>query len=99
MQPISSIVTATKHKEAIFSNFFDLDAINSMCKKYNLCFSQRLTFVNRYTIRILGEVIPEGEDRGKRAPVVSVLDESKKDKTQKRAVIDWSREGPRTGIT
>ncbi|KAK3831451.1 MAG: hypothetical protein J3R72DRAFT_495540 [Linnemannia gamsii] len=32
-------------------------------------------------------------------PVVSVLDESKKDKTQKRAAIDWSREGPRTGIT
>lgn len=55
--------------------------------------------MNRYTIRILDEVIPEGVDRGKGAPVVSVLDESKKDKTQKRAVIDWSREGARTGIT
>ncbi|KAK3844920.1 MAG: hypothetical protein J3R72DRAFT_437455 [Linnemannia gamsii] len=99
MQPISSVKTATKNKESVFSNFFDLDAINTMCKKYNLRFSQRLTFVNRYTIRILGEVIPEGEDRGNGAPVVSVLDESKKDKTQKRAVIDWCREGPRTGIT
>ncbi|KAK3806528.1 MAG: hypothetical protein J3R72DRAFT_530723 [Linnemannia gamsii] len=99
MQHISSVETATKNKEAVFSNFFDLDAINTTCKKYNLRFSQRLTFVNRYTIRILGEVIPEGEDRGNGAPVVSVLDESKKDKTQKRAAIDWSREGPRTGIT
>ncbi|KAG9071356.1 hypothetical protein KI688_005567 [Linnemannia hyalina] len=98
-QPISSIVTATKHKDAVFSNFFDLDAINAMCQKYKLRFRQRLTFVNRYTIRILGEVIPEGVDRGDGAPVVSVWDESRKDKTQKRTGIDWSREGARTGIT
>ena len=55
--------------------------------------------MNRYTIRILGEVIPEGVDRGDGAPVVSVWDESRKDKTQKRTGIDWSREGARTGIT
>ncbi|KAG9063538.1 hypothetical protein KI688_004422 [Linnemannia hyalina] len=98
-QPISSVVTATKHKDAVFSNFFDLDAINAMCQNYKLRFRQRLTFVNRYTIRILGEVIPEGVDRGEGVPVVSVWDESRKDKTQKRTGIDWSREGARTGIT
>lgn len=30
---------------------------------------------------------------------MSVLDESRKDKTQKRTGIDWSREGARTGIS
>ncbi|KAK5808840.1 hypothetical protein F5H01DRAFT_52172 [Linnemannia elongata] len=98
-QPISSVATATKQKDAVFSNFFDLNAINEMCQKYKLRFKQRLTFVNRYTIRILGEVIPEGVDRGGGAPVMSVLDESRKDKTQKRTGIDWSREGARTGIS
>ncbi|OAQ28663.1 hypothetical protein K457DRAFT_562871 [Linnemannia elongata AG-77] len=85
-QPISSVATATKQKDAVFSNFFDLNAINEMCQKYKLRFKQRLTFVNRYTIRILGEVIPEGVDRGGGAPVMSVLDESRKRRCPNRNI-------------
>jgi len=133
-KPITSVKTATKNRNDTFTNFFDLDAIYWICRKYKLRFafryvfllqsltghaqiiictfrekksskvafsfySIRLTFVNRYTVRLLGEVIPEGADRGEGAPIISMLDESKKDKSKRRAGTDWSREGQRTGIT
>lgn len=48
---------------------------------------------------MLGEVIPEGQERGHGGPVISMLDEQKKDRTKRRSGTDWSREGYRTGIT
>ncbi|KAG0195660.1 hypothetical protein BGX33_002852, partial [Mortierella sp. NVP41] len=55
-------------------------------------------YVNPHTVRIVGEVIPEGPGR-EGAPVTSVLDEAKKSKTKRRGGTDWSREAQRTGIS
>ncbi|KAF9538417.1 hypothetical protein EC957_006764 [Mortierella hygrophila] len=57
-----------------------------------------ISYINPYTVRILGEVLPAYQDRGGR-PIVSDLDEAKKDKTRKRTDQDWGREGSRTGIS
>ncbi|OAQ22203.1 hypothetical protein K457DRAFT_37298 [Linnemannia elongata AG-77] len=57
-----------------------------------------LTFVNSFTTRILGEVRPAFHGRGG-SPVVSDLEDPKKDKSQRRLGRDWSLEGARTGIS
>lgn len=61
----------------------------------------RLTFVDRHTIHVLGDVIPVGPERGSGAPVKSELEEEKKIKGMKgpRGGTDWSREGERIGVT
>ncbi|KAF9551953.1 hypothetical protein EC957_000026 [Mortierella hygrophila] len=78
-----------------------MKSIRKTCNKYKLKFCFRMTFVNRYTVRLLGEMIPEGPNRGEGtgSPAISVLDEAKKDKHMKRAGTDWSREGRKTGIS
>ncbi|KAG0064077.1 hypothetical protein BGZ90_002382 [Linnemannia elongata] len=98
-KPIASVITATKNQTDVFDNFFDIEAIHGLCRKYKLRFAFRLTFVNRHTVRVLGEAIPEGQERGQGGPVISMLDEQKKDRTKRRAGTDWGREGHRTGIT
>ncbi|KAG0357539.1 hypothetical protein BGX24_006178, partial [Mortierella sp. AD032] len=87
-KPISSVTIATKNKEDTFANFFDMESIRKTCSKYKLKFGFR-------------EVIPEGANRGEGtgSPVISMLDEAKKDKRMKRGGTDWSREGHRTGIS
>lgn len=57
-----------------------------------------MTFVNSFTTRVLGEVRPAYQGRGG-SPVVSDLEDAKKDKSQRRLGRDWSLEGARTGIT
>jgi hypothetical protein len=57
-----------------------------------------MSYINPYTVRILGEVVSAHQGRGG-CPIVSDLDEAKKDKTRKRTGRDWGREGSRTGIS
>jgi hypothetical protein len=57
-----------------------------------------MTYINPYTVRIMGEVVPAHQGRGG-CPIVSDLDEAKKDKTRKRSGRDWGREGSRTGLS
>ncbi|KAK5817084.1 hypothetical protein F5H01DRAFT_379313 [Linnemannia elongata] len=60
--------------------------------------SDRLTFVSSFTTRILGEVRPAFHGRGG-SPVVSDLEDPKKDKSQRRLGRDWSLEGARNVIS
>ncbi|KAG0251948.1 hypothetical protein BGZ95_006753 [Linnemannia exigua] len=83
---ISSVEHANKNQSTVFGNFFEMD-------KYELH-----QYINPYTVRILGEVVPAHQGRGG-CPIVSDLDEAKKDKTRKRTGRDWGREGSRTGIS
>lgn len=57
-----------------------------------------MNYINPCTVRILGEVVPAHQGRGG-CPIVSDLDEAKKDKKSKRTGRDWGREGSRTGIS
>ncbi|KAF9536905.1 hypothetical protein EC957_009424 [Mortierella hygrophila] len=95
---ISSVDHANKNQSTVFGNFFDMDKIHGICSGYGLHFADRISYINPYTVRILGEVVPAYQDRGGR-PIVSDLDEAKKDKTRKRTDRDWGREGSRTGIS
>jgi hypothetical protein len=57
-----------------------------------------MSYINPYTVRIMGEVVPAHQGRGG-CPIASDLDEAKKDKTRKRSGRDWGREGSRTGLS
>ncbi|KAG0247813.1 hypothetical protein BGZ95_008425, partial [Linnemannia exigua] len=95
---ITSVEHANKNQMAVFSNFFDLKKIEKVCATYGLEFAKRLTFVNSFMTRVLGEVRPAFQGRGG-SPVVSDLEDAKKDKSQRRQGRDWRAEGARTGIT
>lgn len=43
-KPITSVKTATKNRNDTFTNFFDLDAIYGICRKYKLRFAFRYVF-------------------------------------------------------
>ncbi|OAQ23204.1 hypothetical protein K457DRAFT_1824833 [Linnemannia elongata AG-77] len=95
---ISSVEHANKNQSTVFGNFFDMDKVHGICSNYGLHFADRMTYINPYTIRILGEVVPAQQGRGGN-PIISDLDEAKKDKTRKWTGRDWGREGSRTGIS
>ncbi|KAF9117604.1 hypothetical protein BGW39_002024, partial [Mortierella sp. 14UC] len=97
---ISSVPKARRNAVALFSSLFDLDKIKSICARRKLTFAHRLTYVDRYTIHVLGDVIQEGDMRGTGAPVRSALDDAKRNKATKRASgTDWSREGAHIGMS
>jgi ribonuclease BN (tRNA processing enzyme) len=54
-------------------------------------------FVDRYTIRIYGEVIKHGPDR-KGHPVISEYESRKKDKKKKKSRWNWNEEFKSTGM-
>ncbi|KAF9585627.1 hypothetical protein BGW38_001477 [Lunasporangiospora selenospora] len=62
----------------------------SLCRKHGLKFAFRMTFVDRHTVRILGEVIPQGVERAKRL----VSSQYQKHKTGKTRIgtMDWGHE-------
>ncbi|KAG0250577.1 hypothetical protein BGZ95_007155, partial [Linnemannia exigua] len=98
---VSSVPKARSHADALFECFFDMNLIHAMCKKHSVVFANRLTYVDRHTIHILGDIIPAGQERGSGAPVRSELEEERKSKGSKRnrGGVDWSREGERIGVT
>ncbi|KAF9326569.1 hypothetical protein BGZ91_001874, partial [Linnemannia elongata] len=85
---VTSVPKARSRANALFECFFDMDRI-------------RLKYVDRHPIHILGDVIPEGQERGPGAPVRRELVEESKKKGSKgtRGGVYWSREGERIGVT
>ncbi|KAK3836850.1 MAG: hypothetical protein J3R72DRAFT_198858 [Linnemannia gamsii] len=95
---ISSVEHANKNRSTMFGSFFDMEKIHGICSSYGLQFADRMSYINPYNVRILGEVVPAHQGCGG-YPIVSDLDEAKKVKTDKRTGRDWGREGSRTGIS
>ncbi|KAF9544795.1 hypothetical protein EC957_011699 [Mortierella hygrophila] len=73
---ISSVEHVNKNQSTMFENFFDMDKIHGICSSYSLHFADLIGYINPYTVRILGEVVPACQDRGG-CPIVSDLDEAK----------------------
>jgi len=88
--PLTIANEATRNKAVVFASFFDIGKIEEMCHAHGLRFAHRFSFVDQYTIRIMGEVIPEGPDRGKR-PISSTFEKRKKAK-QAGLGFDWNEE-------
>ncbi|KAI8356335.1 hypothetical protein B0O80DRAFT_24618 [Mortierella sp. GBAus27b] len=60
--PLSDVakVTTDDNKKAIFEAFFDLELVLRVCIEYGLDFQYRVTYVNKYTVHVLGAVVPNG---------------------------------------
>ncbi|KAF9992781.1 hypothetical protein BGZ65_011808, partial [Modicella reniformis] len=84
--PLTSVARVTlpaENKRAVFGAFFDLEKIDRTCAKYGLRFYNRVVYVNQYTVRVVGSVIPNGGlliGNRKRTghPVVSQLEQRRK---------------------
>ncbi|KAF9577684.1 hypothetical protein BGW38_006953, partial [Lunasporangiospora selenospora] len=53
--PLKSGEKAPHHKDAVFGAFFDLEKVQRLCRKHGLRFAHRVAFVDRFTVRIMGE--------------------------------------------
>ncbi|KAK3825547.1 MAG: hypothetical protein J3Q66DRAFT_106533 [Benniella sp.] len=74
---ITNVVTARKRKEEMFSSFFDLVKIRKICEDHGPTFAERLVYVDRYTVRIQGELIPPSPGSN-RQPFIDAYGERRK---------------------
>ncbi|KAF9998182.1 hypothetical protein BGZ65_006292 [Modicella reniformis] len=77
---VSNTAVATRSesdRRAMIGCMFDLNKINAICQKHQLRFINRLTYVDQYTIRISGTVVPHGTER-RGFPESSSYEERKK---------------------
>ncbi|CAO3564587.1 unnamed protein product [Mortierella alpina] len=65
------------NKRAVFGAIFDMATIEQICVKHGLVFRDRISYVDRNTVRILGRVIPHGPSRDGH-PVASSLEKRKR---------------------
>lgn len=59
----------------------------------------RITFVDKYTLRIMGSVLPNGPTNPQRRPTASLYDSKRKKKSRDPAGISWSSELHARGLT
>ncbi|KAK3804895.1 MAG: hypothetical protein J3Q66DRAFT_423656 [Benniella sp.] len=59
--PLTSAANITRfpaNKEAVFGAFFDMRRVKAVCKDHGIVFTNRITYVDQYTMRLTGKVIP-----------------------------------------
>ncbi|KAF9429102.1 hypothetical protein BGZ76_001818 [Entomortierella beljakovae] len=66
-----------QNKKAVLGSFFDVKKIEEICKAHGLAFRNRITFVDKHTIHLTGDVIPNRADRSG-FPIRSELEHRKK---------------------
>ncbi|KAF9948128.1 hypothetical protein BGZ72_009918 [Mortierella alpina] len=75
----AQITADPENKNAVLGAFFDLSVIDKICSDHGLQFRQRIVYVNRRTVHIVGRVIPHG--RGRQGyPVESRLERRKRER-------------------
>ncbi|KAF9940150.1 hypothetical protein BGZ65_007905, partial [Modicella reniformis] len=89
--PLTYVNNVRDHKRAVFGAFFNVEKVEQLCRAHGLRFADRVSFVDRFTIRITGEVIPKGQDRIN-GPVHSQYEDRRKNKKAGAAFFDWGEE-------
>ncbi|KAK3828311.1 MAG: hypothetical protein J3Q66DRAFT_306632 [Benniella sp.] len=78
-KPITSHKEALANRQAVFAAFFDVERMERVCHQYRIRFRYKMTFVDLFTVRLIGDVIPHGPDRVG-YPFNSKMDERTKDR-------------------
>ncbi|KAF9093787.1 hypothetical protein BGX27_001569, partial [Mortierella sp. AM989] len=65
------------NKKAVFGAFLDMTKVHRICEDHGLEFADRITYVDPFTVRLTGKIIPHGNMRVGH-PVVSKFQERKK---------------------
>ncbi|KAK3815084.1 MAG: hypothetical protein J3Q66DRAFT_343783 [Benniella sp.] len=77
-----TVQSSTANKRTMFASFLDMTKVNKICGEHGLIFRDRITFVDEWTVRLTGRVIPNGKENNGNIrnghPVVSRYDERKK---------------------
>ncbi|KAI8351002.1 hypothetical protein B0O80DRAFT_120237 [Mortierella sp. GBAus27b] len=94
---LTTVANVRANKEAIFGAFFNTDKMQQLCRQHGLKFADRVSFVDRFTVRIMGEVIQQGPDRVN-GPVESQYEARKKNKKARPAMFNWGEEATLRGM-
>ncbi|KAF9176409.1 hypothetical protein BGZ50_000806, partial [Haplosporangium sp. Z 11] len=95
-EPITSKSEALEKSGSVFSSFFNVSTIQTICRAHGLKFDDRIMFVNPLTVRIQGTVVQHGPERHG-YPVRSQWEASKKRGTPDR--FSWEEEAVMTKCT
>ncbi|KAI8363172.1 hypothetical protein B0O80DRAFT_7868 [Mortierella sp. GBAus27b] len=94
---LTNVANVRANKEAIFGAFFNTDKMQQLSRQHGLNFADRVSFVDRFTVRIMGEVIQQGPDRIN-GPVESQYEARKKNKKARAAMFNWGEEAMLRGM-
>ncbi|KAF9344070.1 hypothetical protein BGX34_006019, partial [Mortierella sp. NVP85] len=97
-KPLTQARLARDHKKAVFGAFFNVGKAQQLCLDRKMIFANRITFVDRFTLRIMGEVIPNGPDRTT-GPVYSEYEAAKREKRGGAGTVNWSQEAQLRGMS
>ncbi|KAF9345233.1 hypothetical protein BGX34_004913 [Mortierella sp. NVP85] len=99
--PLTNVMTVTsnpQNREAVIGSFFDLSRINAICDAHGLSFSNRLVYVDEFTVRMVGKVLPNGDGR-LGFPVTSDYDRRKKEDRKRGRPNPWKEKFLALGMT
>ncbi|KAG0256593.1 hypothetical protein DFQ27_005639 [Actinomortierella ambigua] len=93
-------MSSDANKQALYKAFFDMEKVDSICKAHGLVFANRMMFVDRYTVRMLGKVVGHNEgytgdasgDRRQGYPVESQFDRRQKNRRGRPSEMPWTSE-------
>ncbi|KAK3816156.1 MAG: hypothetical protein J3Q66DRAFT_431801 [Benniella sp.] len=94
---LTNVLNITRYpanKEAIFGAFFDMRRIKAVCKDHGLVFNNRITYVDPYTIRLTGKVLPSEN----RQPAMSPYEARRKINHGNPSGLKWSDEFMSSGL-
>ena len=97
-KPLTQAKLARDHKQAVIGAFFNVGKAQQLCQDQKMMFANRISFVDRFTLRILGEVIPNGPDRTT-GPVYSQYEATRREKRDGAGVVNWSQEAQLQGMS
>ncbi|KAF9352621.1 hypothetical protein BGX26_009601 [Mortierella sp. AD094] len=93
-----SAVSPLDNKRAVFGAFFNMKYIEQVCHAHGLKFADRITFVDRFTIKLMGEVISHGVER-QGHPIAYNYDEKRKRKKYKPPDLKWLNKFKESGLS
>ncbi|KAF9177831.1 hypothetical protein BGZ49_005492, partial [Haplosporangium sp. Z 27] len=85
-----SMVSTPENKRAVFSAFFNMTEVDNLCNAHGLVFKNRITFVDKYTVRIMGAVISHDNINRFGHPISSQYETKRKKKRNMMAA--WAQE-------
>ncbi|CAO3572405.1 unnamed protein product [Mortierella alpina] len=93
---VSNTTTPPANKGAVVGSFLDIGTVETICKSHGLKFENRICYVDRFTVQVMGRVLKQDGDR-QRHPVTSKYEKRRKD--NKERATSWTDKFLASGYT
>ncbi|KAF9109429.1 hypothetical protein BGX27_007636 [Mortierella sp. AM989] len=92
------ITSLPGNKRSVMGSFFNMEKVDQICRFHGLAFRNRITFIDEYTIRLTGDVLPNGDQR-KGYPIENQYENRKKQQKKKTQSGSWRNRFLVSGLT